>query len=432
MLKNKTVKNATWIIVCKIIQAGLSLVVTMLSSRVLGPAGYGLINYAMSIVTFLAPIMYLGFTSVLVQEIVQHPELEGETLGTAIAMSFFSSLVCIGGVAAFVSIANKGETETLIVCLLYSVLLIFQSVEIIVYWFQAKLLSKYSSLTILAAFIAVSLYQLWVLFTGKSIYWFAISNALNYFLIASILIIIYKKLGGQKLSFSFNTFRRMFARSKYYIISDMMITIFAQTDRIMIKLMLGDSQTGYYSAAVTCATMTGFVFTAIIDSMRPTILEAKKDNTPGYELNMKRLYNIVIYLSMLQSLLITLLSGFIVRILYGSDYAAAVPALRIVAWYTTFSYIGSVRNIWILAEGKQKYLLCINMLGAVANVALNFLLIGKFGINGAAFASLITQIFTNVIIGFIFKDIRQNNYIMLKSLSPNTVLKICRNRGAAS
>lgn len=426
MLKNKTVKNATWIIVCKIIQAGLTLVVTMLSSRVLGPAGYGLINYAMSIVTFLAPIMYLGFTSVLVQEIVQHPELEGETLGTAVAMSFFSSLVCIGGVAAFVSIANKGETETLIVCLLYSVLLIFQSVEIIVYWFQAKLLSKYSSLTILAAFIAVSLYQLWVLFTGKSIYWFAISNALNYFLIASILIIIYKKLGGQKLSFSFNTFRRMFARSKYYIISDMMITIFAQTDRIMIKLMLGDSQTGYYSAAVTCATMTGFVFTAIIDSMRPTILEAKKDNTPGYELNLKRLYNIVIYLSMLQSLLITLLSGLIVRILYGSDYAAAVPALRIVAWYTTFSYIGSVRNIWILAEGKQKYLLCINMLGAVANVALNFLLIGKFGINGAAFASLITQIFTNVIIGFIFKDIRQNNYIMLKSLSPNIFFGMLR------
>lgn len=426
MLKNKTVKNATWIIVCKIIQAGLSLVVTMLSSRVLGPAGYGLINYAMSIVTFLAPIMYLGFTSVLVQEIVQHPELEGETLGTAVAMSFFSSLVCIGGVAAFVSIANKGETETLIVCLLYSVLLIFQSVEIIVYWFQAKLLSKYSSLAILAAFIAVSLYQLWVLFTGKSIYWFAISNALNYFLIASILIIIYKKLGGQKLSFSFNMFRRMFARSKYYIISDMMITIFAQTDRIMIKLMLGDSQTGYYSAAVTCATMTGFVFTAIIDSMRPTILEAKKDNTPGYELNLKRLYNIVIYLSLLQSLLITLLSGLIVRILYGSDYAAAVPALRIVAWYTTFSYIGSVRNIWILAEGKQKYLLFINMLGAVANVALNFLLIGKFGINGAAFASLITQIFTNVVIGFIFKDIRQNNYIMLKSLSPNIFFGMLR------
>ena len=426
MLKNKTVKNATWIIVCKIIQAGLSLVVTMLSSRVLGPAGYGLINYAMSIVTFLAPIMYLGFTSVLVQEIVQHPELEGETLGTAVAMSFFSSLVCIGGVAAFVSIANKGETETLIVCLLYSILLIFQSVEIIVYWFQAKLLSKYSSLAILAAFIAVSLYQLWVLFTGKSIYWFAISNALNYFLIASILIIIYKKLGGQKLSFSFNTFRRMFARSKYYIISDMMITIFAQTDRIMIKLMLGDSQTGYYSAAVTCATMTGFVFTAIIDSMRPTILEAKKDNTPGYELNLKRLYNIVIYLSLLQSLLITLLSGLIVRILYGSDYAAAVPALRIAAWYTTFSYIGSVRNIWILAEGKQKYLLFINMFGAVANVALNFLLIGKFGINGAAFASLITQIFTNVVIGFIFKDIRQNNYIMLKSLSPNIFFGMLR------
>ena len=95
--------------------------------------------------------------------------------------------------------------------------------------------------------------------------------------------------------------------------------------------------------------------------------------------------------------------------------------LQIVVWYTTFSYIGAVRNIWLLAENKQQYLLKINLLGAIANVLLNVCLIPLFGINGAAIASLITQFFTNVITGYLIKDIRESNRIMLESLNPKYI-----------
>ena len=96
----------------------------------------------------------------------------------------------------------------------------------------------------------------------------------------------------------------------------------------------------------------------------------------------------------------------------------AVPALRIVIWYTTFSYLGSVRNIWVLAEGKQSVLWKINLTGAFANVVLNSILIPPLGIIGAAIASLITQFFTNVITGYLFKSIRHSNTIMIKGLNP--------------
>ena len=98
---NKIFKNATWIIVCRIIQAVLSVLVTMFSARYLGPSGYGLINYAASIVAFVAPIMHLGLSSTLVQEVVNAPEKEGETLGTALVMSLCSGILCIFGVIAF-------------------------------------------------------------------------------------------------------------------------------------------------------------------------------------------------------------------------------------------------------------------------------------------------------------------------------------------
>lgn len=421
MTENKVFKNATWIIACKIVQSLLGLVVSMFSARYLGPAGYGLINYASSVVAFVAPIMQLGLNMVMVQEIVNSPEKEGETLGTALVMNLCSAVLCVLGIIGFVAIANFGERETLIVCALYSVLLIFQALEMVQYWFQAKLKSKYVSVVALIAYTVMSAYKIFLLVTKAKVYWFALSQAIDYMVIAVVLLIIYKKLGAQSFRFSKDAMKRMWKKSKHYIVSSLMVTLFAQTDRIMIKLMLGDTQTGYYSSAVACSGITSFVFAALIDSFRPSIFEAKKLGDTGFEKNMTRLYSVIIYLSLAQCLAITLFAPLLIKILYGSAYAPASPALRIIVWYTTFAYLGSVRNIWILAENKQKYLWILNLSGALMNIALNAILIPVWGINGAAFASLVTQVFTNVVMNMLIRPIRRNNLFMWKSLNPKVL-----------
>ena len=60
------------------------------------------------------------------------------------------------------------------------------------------------------------------------------------------------------------------------------------------------------------------------------------------------------------------------------------------------------------------------------NVAINVFLIPKYGIYGAAFASLFTQFFTNVIIGFIIKPITPNNYIMMEGINPKYLITAVR------
>lgn len=420
------VKNAAWIIACRIIQAVLALLVTMLSARYLQPAGYGLINYAASIVAFVAPIMQLGLNSILVQECVNSPEKEGETLGTALTMSFFSGLFCILGVIAFAYVSNPHEKQTIIVCALYGVLLVFQALSMMEYWFQAKLKSKYTSIVMLIAYAVTSAYKILLLVFGGHIYWFALSQALDYLLIAVALIILFKVLSKKRLTFSWAAAKRMFAKSKHYIVSSLMVTIFAQTDRIMIKQMIDVESTGYYSAAVACAGMSGFVFGAIIDSARPSIFESKKAESGDFEHNVSRLYSVIIYLSLIQCVVITCCSPLIVKILYGGDYGPAVNPLRLIVWYTTFAYLGSVRNIWILAESKQKYLWILNLSGALMNVALNFIFIPIWGIMGAAFASLVTQIFTNVIMNVIVWPIRRNNLLMWKGLNPRLLVSMAK------
>ena len=427
MIKNKVVKNASWIIGCKIAQSVLSLVISMLTARFLGPENFGIINYAMSLAAFAVPVMQLGLTSILVREIVAYPEKEGETLGTSMVMTTVSGFLSVIGVTSFALVANAGERDTIIVCALYSLVLVAQALEIMQYWFQAKYLSKYTSIIMLVAYLVTTAYKIFLLATGKQVWWFALSYTIDYALIAVGLIVVYAKKGEQKLRFSFKRAGEMFSRSKYYIVSDLMIVVFAQISKVLLKFMVDDAAVGYYSAAITCVGLTGFVFSAIIDSMRPLILQSRGKNKGKsrkiYERNIKILYSIVIFSSLAQAIVFFFFPKLIIGVLYGNDYMGAVLVLQIVGWYVPFSYIGSIRNIWILAEGKQKYLWVINLMGAIFNTVANLIFISLGGIVGAAIVALATQIFTNVITGYIIKPIRYNNVLIWRSLDPRLLIE---------
>lgn len=421
---NRLVNNASWLIGCKIVQNVLSFIISMMSARYLGPSNYGLINYATSVIAFIIPFATLGLTNILVQEIISKPDEEGEILGTSLLTCVLTSLLGMGSAVLFTLVANPGEKETTMVVALYSTILVAQALEMIQYWFQAKLLSKYTAIVSLSSYVVVSAYKIYLLATEKNVYWFALSYAIDSLIIAVLLLGFYKKLGGQKLTASFKRIRAMFAKSRYYIISSLMVTLFTQMDKVMLKAMIDDAATGIYSAATVCAGLSSFVFAAIIDSFRPVIFENQKLSREAFERSVKKLYSIVIYLSLAQCVAIILLANIIIWVTYGNEYAEAATTLRIATWYTTFSYLGMVRNIWILAENKQKYLWIINLSGALTNALLNSLLIPSMGSNGAAIASLITQMFTNVIMGVLVRPIRQNNHLMLEALNPKLLLEM--------
>ncbi|MBE5792268.1 MAG: flippase [Clostridiales bacterium] len=425
-IKNKVANNAVWIIGGKVVQSILGVVIAMLTARYLGPSNYGLINYASSLVAFVAPIAKLGLDSILVNELINHSDREGETLGTSIIMSFVSGIFCIIGLVCFTLLANPGEQITVIVCALYSIVLLAHAIELIQYWFQAHLLSKYTSIAMLAAYIIKSVYQVFLLISGSSIYWFAVTSALDIFVIDFIIYFLFRKMTGQKLAFSKSAARRMFRQSRYYIVSSMMVSIFANTDRIMIKMMLGDTQTGYYSAGVACAGLTSFIFSAIITSMRPVILEANGENEDKFKSLLVNLYSMIVYLSLIQCIGITIFAPIIVKILYGSSYASSVEPLRWIVWYTTFSYLGATRNIWILAKKKQSQLWKINLIGALGNIILNLIFIPIWGITGAAIASLFTQIITNFVLCFIIKELHPTLYFLKNGFDPRNMVNLIK------
>lgn len=405
---NKIISNISWMLLGRIIYMALNFIVSLLSARYLGPSNFGLIGYASAYTTFFSSICTLGINSIIVKEFIDYRNKEGEIIGTTLFLKFVSSFCSLITINCLCFVIDKNEFVTKIVVFIYSLSVIFQIFDTFKYWFQSKLQSKYCEITTTIAYIIMALYKVILLITGKSVEWFAISNTIEYIIVAIILYYIYKKKGGNRLKISFEYGRKLLNKSYHFIISGLMVAIYNSTDKFMLKQMLDHSSVAYYTTATTLASLVSFVLIAIIDSFTPEILEAYKNDMSKYKKRNIQLYSLVFYISVIVSFGICILSPTIIKILYGDKYAGAINPLRILTWYTGFSYLGVARNAWIISENKQNYLKYIYISCAIINIVLNYILIPYYSASGAALASLITQISTTIVIPFFIKGLRPN------------------------
>ena len=417
LFKRKVVKNATWIISGRVIHMICAFFVSLLTARYLGPGNYGLINYATAYTTFFYSICTLGLNSILVKVLIDEPSMEGETIGTGLVLqgiaSFSSSLMIIG----IACLIDGKEPLSVIVTALCTIGLFFRIFELLHCWFQAHLLSKYTAITSTIAYLITSLYRLILLIRGANVKWFALATAIDYLIVAVFLIAFYVKCGGKHFSFSFTKAKKLLKMGTPFILAGLMVSIYGNTDKMMLKQMLSESSVGYYSTAVSLCNVWVFVLSAIIESMYPVIMESKKQSIEKYEKQNRMLYAIVFYVSVAVSLLFVIFGKPVVYILYGKEYLPAVAPLRVITWYVAFSYLGVARNAWIVSENLQKYITPIYIGAAITNVILNLMLIPLWAETGAAIASLVTQISTIFVFPLFIKPMRRNTQLLAEAIT---------------
>lgn len=415
VFKNKIVKNAGWLISGKIFQMGINFLVGILTARYLGPSNYGLIGYAGAYVAFFTCLCTLGINSVLVKEFIEYPGEEGKILGTSIGLRMASSILSAITMVTISCVVDFGEPLTIAVVALSSIGAVFHVFEVFNYWFQSKLQSKVTAIAAFLAYAITAIYKVILLVLGKDVRYFAFATSVDYICIAIFLYVAYKKHGGGRLNFSSSYGKKLLSKSWHFILPGLMVAIYGQTDKLMLKHLISTSEIGYYSTAVSLCTTWCFVLSAIIDSMVPSIMQAHKDKNPSFEAKNKFLYAIVFYVSCAVSLLFMLFGGWIVRLLYGEAYIPAAAPLRIITWYTAFSYLGTARQAWVVCKNVQKYLIYIYASSALINVILNMLLIPLWGASGAALASLIAQIST-IVVPLVIPEMRENTKLMLSAI----------------
>lgn len=403
---NRFFSNVIWDMGGKVFQMFLTLVVGMLTARYLGPSNYGVIGETASYVSFFSVICQLGFNSTAVKEIMDNKEREGEILGTAIFFRVCTSLISTVAITCLLYVLKDGDRVIVWVAFLQSLSLVFQSFEMIHYWYQSRLETHVSVKIQSFAYIVMAVYKIALLVLGKSVEWFAFSTALEMAVVAAALIFIYGKGEGKKLTISIDAGIELLKSSYHFILSGLMVTIYSEMDKIMLGEMLSEAAVGFYTAATKVSSMWSFVLIALINSSRPVIISSRNHSQELYVKQNKRLYAAVIWIGIAAGLGITALGKWIIYFMYGEAYLPATSSLQISAWYTMFAMLGTARGIWIVCENKAKYVKYYLGIGAVINVILNYLLIPAFGPGGAAAATLITQIFTAVLAPALFKETR--------------------------
>ena len=405
--RNRILKNTSWLLVGNMLRMVFQFVVNILIARYLGPELQGTVNFVSTYTAFFLSLVSLGIDGVIIHELVNHNN-DGEILGTAITLrgivGIFSATVMIG----ILALEDHDNSIVVQIAFLQAVQLPFAALDTIKYWYQKKMESKKSVYVTTLAYAISSFYKIYILLAKKDVVWFGFAASLDIILIGILYIVFYRREQSSALKFNLPVAARILKASMPFAFANVMIFIYSKIDTIMIRHMMNSmTMVGYYTTAVTICGYISFVPTAILDSVRPVIMESKTREGNSYERTMKQAILSVMAVGILYAIGISLLGKQMIRLLFGEAYLGALGSLRIAVWYTAFSFLGSAKSIWLICEGKNRYVLLFSAAGAVSNVVLNSLMIPSGGIEGAAVATLLTQFLTHMVFPALLSETRE-------------------------
>jgi O-antigen/teichoic acid export membrane protein len=119
----------------------------------------------------------------------------------------------------------------------------------------------------------------------------------------------------------------------------------------------------------------------------------------------------------------TFLSDRIVELLYGAQYNQAGSVLMIHIWAGVFVFLGVASSNWFLVENLKMLSLQKAFYGMITNIILNLILIPKYGIQGAAFATLVSQATATYITDFFQIKTRKIFYMKSKTIFLISILR---------
>lgn len=425
MTKNKLFKNISWLFYDKIIRILGGLLVGIWVARYLGPGDFGVLNYALAYTALFMIFANLGLNQIIIREIVKKPKLTPYLLGTAFGVKLAGGLVAITLIAVSLFFMEMNAL-TKIVVMVIAASYIFQSLDVIDFYYQSQVLSKYVVIARNSAFILSILLKVYFIVYEYSVVYFALSNIADMFLTSVFLITIYKKTGYEikQWRFSKKIAVRLLKFSWPLAISVFLISIHMKIDQVMIGNMLNTKQVGVYSIAVRLSEFWYFIPAIIISTLMPYFVNLREANQKLYHGRLMQLYSLMFWMGVSVGIFALFFCEDIIRLLFGEAYTGAYSALVFNIWNGIFISQAMARGIWMISENLQKYRLYNNLIVVNINIITNIILIPKIGITGAAIATLLTQALGTWVVSFLWKPLRASTWGMIKSANPMYLIRV--------
>jgi len=410
--------NTGWLFADKIVRLGVGLFVGVWIARYLGPAQYGILNYAQAFVSLFAVFATLGLDGIVVRDIVRDPACREETLGSAFLLKltggFFTLLLTVGSVI----LIRPTDKLTWLLVTVSATGTIFQAFDVVDFWFQSQVQAKFTVVARNSAFLAVSLVKIMLLMRQAPLIAFAWAGLAETVLSAAGLVVAYR-VHGYRLKFwkgSLSRAKELIRESWPLVLSGLAIIIYMKIDQVMLGEMVGDEAVGLYSAAIRVSEIWYFIPIAIVSSVFPALVEAKTNGDIIYYDRIKKLFKLLVGIAYLISIPMTMLATNIISMLYGKSYLAAGFILSIHIWASVFVFIGVGQGPWNITEGYMKLSLQRTLVGAIMNVSLNMILIPVYSGIGAAIATVVSYATSAFLMNAFDKRTRPIFFIQMKAL----------------
>jgi O-antigen/teichoic acid export membrane protein len=393
------------------------MVVGIYVARYLQPEAFGLLNYGIGFVSIFSTLSTLGMDQIIVRELAKGKTPKEELLGTGFIVKLSGSVLLVAVMLFVMLFMDHGPfTNTLI--LIIAAAEVFKGFEVINYFFQSQVRSKYVVQVQLIINLMISLSKIGLVFLHAPLIWFAIIIVIGSVLNAIGFLYAYRVREGSPLRWKFRkTLAGTLLKESWPLaLYGLALHTQARIDQVMLGNMMNNYEVGQYSVALKFIEIFGFVPMILMSTFTPAVTKGKATSEALYHSRLLNLYRLMFATFLLVAVPIYLFGEEVITFLYGIEYQAAGYLLSLFALRLFFANMGVGKSVFIVNESLFKYSLLTVILGALTNVALNYFLIPLYGPTGAVAGSMISFSVSIFLVDTFFQKTRENQKLMFQGI----------------
>lgn len=393
------------------------LATTLIIINHLKPGDYGVLSLALTSFAVLSAVASLGLDSILLRKLIQYGTsiIVFESVILRIIVSVMISLLVIIFAIYF------NNTWLWLLCLLV-VSLFFDSFL----GFRELAFSKKRYKSIITANSIASIGQFASAFLlvqfQLPIHWFVIPFVANRVLF--ICLIVYFESPPKLVTFSDLSVNLGLLREAVpLLVAAIAGLAYAAQDQWMIAYYMTEEDVGVYAAAIKLVLMLIVVPTIVTNILYHKIIGMR--GAVEFDDYLRSLYSLLFYCGVIIYLFISAVSESLIASIFPAGYGESAQILSVYSIILMTAFFQSLNNKLLVLNDQQHLIMYRVVLSLCINFALNIYLIPVYQLVGAAFATVISELFIIISYG-LTKTTRHLFWFQMKALNPFNALLMLR------
>lgn len=387
-----TIGNTGWLLGDRLLRMVLGVTIGAWVARYLGPAQFGELAYVISFIAFFQVISRLEAEGFIVRDIAQGRGDASVVLGTALWLRLLAGLFSWGIAVLGMFLFHPADGQLILLTAIVGATLVFQATDTIDLWFQSQNKNKMTVIAKLTSYLFSNGVKIVLLCLKAPLIAFAGVICLEGIALALSLVVAYRRFpAADRWSATAAQAKALLSQCWPFIASGLLITTYLRIDQIMIREMLGERELGIYAAALPLSQIWSVIPSALLTSLWPFVSRKKSQGEAAYQEAVVKIFRLFAIIALAGAVLTAIASPWLIGMLYGAQYQPAALILSIHVFVNFFVFQNLAQNLWVINNNVQRVVLPSTLLAAIISVGTNVLLLGRYGIVGAACAIVLTE-----------------------------------------